>query len=137
MRLTRTQLSFISVLAAGLFLMVGSLLLPTTTTYGVETDVPLVDVDLSDLRNPVAPQPAPPAAPAPVAPAPSQPLPPQAPIESPTGGVGAQATQLPSAGNGGYLGGSGPATAGYLLMGLGAALLGTGSFVWVYSRRTR
>ena len=41
MRISRTQISFLAILAAGATLFAGTLLLPSPTTFGSETDVPL------------------------------------------------------------------------------------------------
>ena len=136
MRISRTQISFLAILAAGATLFAGTLLLPSPTTFGSETDV-LVEPTTS--AQPAAPsaQPAAPIAPAPAAqPSASQaPAPPQAPLDSGTGGVGA--ATLPSTGSGGYLAEDQQASAGYLLLALGVALVGAGSMVWVVSRRSR
>ena len=132
MRISRTQISFLTILAAGATLFAGTLLLPSPTTFGSETDVLLEPPTSAQPAAPSA-QPAAPVAPAPAQPSASQaPAPPQAPLD---GGV--NVATLPSTGSGGYLAEDQQATAGYLLLALGIALVGAGSMVWVVSRRSR
>ena len=132
MRISRTQISFLAILAAGATLFAGTLLLPSPTTFGSETDVLLEPPTSAQPAAPSA-QPAAPVAPAPAQPSASQaPAPPQAPLD---GGV--NVATLPSTGSGGYLAEDQQASAGYLLLALGVALVGAGSTVWVVSRRSR
>jgi len=132
MRISRTQISFLAILAAGATLFAGTLLLPSPTTFGSETDVLLEPPTSAQPAAPSA-QPAAPVAPAPAQPSASQaPAPPQAPLD---GGV--NVATLPSTGSGGYLAEDQQASAGYLLLALGVALVGAGSMVWVVSRRSR
>ena len=64
MRISRTQISFLTILAAGATLFAGTLLLPSPTTFGSETDV-LVEPTTSALPAAPSAQPAAPIAPAP------------------------------------------------------------------------
>ena len=137
MRISRTQISFLTILAAGATLFAGTLLLPSPTTFGSETDVLLGPPTSPQSAAPSA-QPAAPVSPAPAAqPSASQaPAPPQAPLDGGVGGVNVAAI-LPSTGSSGYLAEDQQASAGYLLLALGVALVGAGSMVWVVSRRSR
>lgn len=133
MRISRTQISFLAILAAGATLFVGTLLLPSATTFGSETDV-LVEPTTSAQPAPTA-RPAAPIAPAAQPSASPAPAPPQAPLDDGVGG--ANIATLPSTGSGGYLSEGQQASVGYLLLALGVTLVGAGSTVWVVSRRSR
>ncbi len=146
MKISRNTFAFVSMLAAGILLAGATVLLPATSTFGSETDeqrdrMESIEHNLQLLSQ--APQPAPPAAqPAPPAapidqPAASAQQPSQAPSESESPDASSGANQLPSAGNGGYLNAETNASIGYGLIGVGIALMGSGSMVWAYSRRRR
>jgi hypothetical protein len=131
MRITRNGLAFMSMLTAGVLLAGATLLVPSAKTFGSETDAEQAASIEHNIQQ-LARQPQP-------APASQAPVPPAAPIDSaPASQPDASApASLPSAGSGGYLDSSESAGLGYLLIGFGAALLGSGSLVWVSSRRGR
>ncbi len=143
MKISRNSLAFMSMLSAGLLLAGATVLLPSAQTFGSETDDANMDRAASIERNlqalynqpqPAAPSQAPAAAPAP----PAAPIDaPAAPAAGNTGGTADAPASLPTAGSGGYLNRSENASLGYMLVGLGAALMGSGSLVWAYSRRLR
>jgi hypothetical protein len=127
-------------LAAGLLLAGATVFVPSATSFGQETDIGTLlkeaEKIAADEQKQAASQ-TPAQAPAPV--------PPAAPIDSGSDATpdsaGAGSTEspagLPSAGSGGYLNASRSAGLGYMLMGLGATLIGSGSLVWAYSKRNR
>lgn len=138
MKISRNSLAFMSMLTAGLLLAGATVLVPSATTFGEETDPGRI---LAEAEKAYAQQQA--QAPAPPAQAPA---PPAAPVDVPAaspdssggaGGVTDAPSGLPSAGSGGYLNRTEHASLGYLLIGLGATLMGSGSLVWAYSRRNR
>ncbi len=139
MKISRTRLAFLTMIAAGGTMLAGMFLMPSSQTFGSQTDVPREGLVEPTQPNP----PAPPAAPVVQAPAP-----PQAPIDGTVGNAGANkapgdavagagASKLPSTGSGGYLNSERSSSLGFLLIGSGLALLGSGSIVWAYSRRRR
>jgi hypothetical protein len=136
MKISRTNLGFMSVLAAGLLLAVAAFALPSATTFGSETDqAPAVDT--GDLEALLAANYA--ANNAPAAPSTQAPAPPAAPLDMNSADNGANGNVpilLPSTGSGG-LSGSTSTNYGFLLIGLGVALMGSGSLVWAASRKRR
>jgi hypothetical protein len=136
MRISRNSLAFMSVLAAGVLLAGATVLLPSAKTYGSETDEAIARELAAASEKAAQPQPA--------APSVQQPAPPAAPVENPAGATGATAptgaaaspeVQLPNTGTGGYT--ATDNTLAYLLIGLGLALMGSGSLVWAYGRKRR
>jgi hypothetical protein len=139
MRISRNSLAFMSVLAAGVLLAGATVLLPSAKTYGSETDEAIARelAAAGEANAAKAAQPAPSA---------QQPAPPAAPVENPAGATGATApeaaapsaspdVQLPNTGTGGYT--ATDNTLAYLFIGLGLALMGSGSLVWAYGRKRR
>jgi len=146
MKFSRKQSLFVGMLAAGVALLAATAFLPSPTTFGNETDDQRAAAEAlaekSAAENAAKFPPGPRVAFPPAA-APAQP--PAAPIDTPasapsqqapTGGTDGAAAQ-PSAGNGGYLDAGTQTSLGYMLMGIGVALLGSGSIVWAYGRRRR
>lgn len=144
MKISRSTFAYVGMLAAGAVLAASAVLLPSAATFGQETDpesLATINANIEKLSQPSTA--AAPAAPSNGAAATgsNDPVPPAAPIDaSPSGdnlgaaqGVGA--TQLPSAGSGGYIGSE--SGIGYGLMALGVALMASGSLVWAYSRKQR
>lgn len=134
MGISRNSLTFMSMLAAGLLLAGAALLVPSAQTFGSESDNDRGETIEHNIQL-LSQAPAPPA---------SQPVPPAAPIDAPAsagdslaGTANNSPIQLPSTGSGGYLNSTETASLGYMLIGVGAALMGSGSMVWAYSRRRR
>ena len=154
MKISRNSLAFMSVLAAGLLLAAATFVLPSAKTYGSETDITNQKIadgiarELAAAQNqkpPAAPQgstaPAPSQASAPAAQAPA---PPAAPLDNAPAAAGSDNTgtagspaALPSTGSGGYLNQPATTSMGYILVGIGLALMGSGSLVWAVSRKHR
>jgi hypothetical protein len=145
MKISRNSLAFMSVLAAGLLLAAATFVLPSAKTYGSETDVAVAQAADAYARELAAAQKSqPPAAPqGSTAPAPSQasapaaqaPAPPAAPLDN--AGTASSPAALPSTGSGGYLNQPATTSMGYILVGIGLALMGSGSLVWAVSRKHR
>jgi hypothetical protein len=138
MKISRNGLGFMSMLAAGLLLAGATVLMPSALTFGEETD----GMILKNAEDLWAAQQKAAAANQPAASAPAAPAPPAAPIDAPSapadsGGTTDAPSGLPSAGSGGYLNSTENASVGYMLIALGITLMGSGSLVWAYSRRTR
>lgn len=144
MKFSRKQSLFVGMLAAGVALLAATVFLPSPTTFGNETDANRAAAELAAERaaaDSAAKFPPGSRVEFPAA-APAQPAqPPAAPIDKPAAAPSqpapAAAPALPSAGNGGYLNAQAQTSLGYMLMGIGVALLGSGSIVWAYSRRRR
>jgi hypothetical protein len=143
LKISRNSLAFMSMLAAGLLLAGATVFVPSATSFGQETDIGTLlreaeKIAADEQKQAASQTPA-------QAPASQAPVPPAAPIDSPSAATpdsaGAGSTEspagLPSAGSGGYLNAGKSASLGYLLMGLGATLIGSGSLVWAYSKRNR
>jgi uncharacterized membrane protein len=150
MKISRNSLAFMSVLAAGLLLATATFVLPSAKTYGSETDVTNQKIADGIARELAAAQnQKPPAAPqgstAPSqAPAAQAPAPPAAPLDnapaaagSDNAGAANSPVALPSTGSGGYLNQPATTSMGYILVGIGLALMGSGSLVWAVSRKRR
>ena len=145
MKFSRNTLAFMSVLAAGVLLATATFVLPSTTTFGNETDAAAAADALARELAQSAYLNKGSSAPSSSAPTTQAPAPPAAPLDNnpATGGTGnAGATGnapagLPSTGSGGYLNSESSTNYGFLLIGLGVAMMGSGSLVWAVSRRRR
>jgi hypothetical protein len=126
-KLKSAKLGFLTVVAAGVLVMLGTFAMPATQTFGLETDVEDSDSDAGATTTTPATT-APSTTPANSGAA----LPPAAPVQS---DAGAGATTLPSAGSGGYLDSGSQSALGFALVGLGIALVGSGTAVWAYGRK--
>jgi hypothetical protein len=147
---SNTKLAFMTVLALAIVGLGASLLMSPSQTYGLETDDSAVDQEEEPLASGQVTEPIAPSFPfiptfpeGPVSSAGSgegtaagDALPPQAPIDQPAGEVGSDVTRLPSAGSGGYVGGTSASLAQLLLFSI-AALIGSGGLVWSYARTRR
>ena len=139
MQFSKAQLAFLTVLAAGVIGLAGSLVLSPSQTYGLQTDE--AGVDQSPAGGGAAPTgitTTTPAQPASGATGGPEALPPQAPLDQDAFGseTGADVNQLPSAGSGGYLDQASTSMLAVVLFAF-AAMLGSGSVVWAYANRYR
>ena len=135
MKVSKAKLAFLSVLAAGIIGLAASMALGPSQTYGLETDEAGTSASAANPGSSSGAS-AQGATAGTGGATGSEALPPQAPIDSPTSGVGAGATQLPSAGSGGYLSQESVSWAQILLFGV-LAVTGSGSLVWAFGRSRR
>ncbi len=132
MKVSRAKLGFLSVLAAGVIGLAATLAFTPSQTYGLETDTS----GSGAAANPASAGGSGSGAAGGNVGGGAQALPPQAPVEGPSAGVGGGATQLPSAGSGGYLG-QGAVSWAQVALFAAFAVAGSGSLIWAFGRKRR